>query len=139
MGRKSASASGAKEKPPQAWPGGGSSCRRASWRGGAQACARELTLDEEAKACAGDCASLSRHRAAEALTLQSGGEVHFAAAAEQARQKFHDTSPCIVVTRGAFAWSSKEWGISLDGADIGAPAELISGKSEAAGRKNDIV
>jgi hypothetical protein len=97
-----------------------------------------MTLDEEAQACTGDCASLARHRAAEALTLQRGGQVHFAVAAEQAGQKFHDTSPCIVVTRGAFAWSSKEWGISLDGADIGAPAEIISGKSEAAGRKSDI-
>jgi hypothetical protein len=48
-------------------------------------------------------AGLAGHRAVEALTLERGRQVHFAALTEHAEQEFHDTSPCILVTRGAFA------------------------------------
>jgi hypothetical protein len=38
---------------------------------------------------------------------------------------------------GCLRRKAQEWGISLDGADIGAIAEYLSDKSEAARRKND--
>ena len=72
----------------------------------AQTCARERResrLGEKAQAGACNGAGLAGHRAAEALALERGGQVHFAAIAEQAGKELHDTSPCIEVTRGAFA------------------------------------
>lgn len=62
-----------------------------------------LELDERSETGTGHRAGLAGHGAAEALALQGGVQVHFAAGAEQAGQEFHDTSPCIEVTRGAFA------------------------------------
>jgi len=58
---------------------------------------------DEAEARCRHGAGLAGHRAVEALALKRGGEIHFAALAEHAGQEFHDTSPCILVTRGAFA------------------------------------
>ena len=58
---------------------------------------------DEAEACCRHGAGLTGHRAVEALALERGGQVHFAALAEHAGKEFHDTSPCSLVTRGAFA------------------------------------
>jgi hypothetical protein len=62
-----------------------------------------LVLDERSETRTGHCAGLSGHGAAETLALKRGVQVHVAACAEQAGQELHDTSPCIEVTRGAFA------------------------------------
>src|SRR5688500_10478425 len=106
MGRKSATTSASasiehNKKPPPAFHGHAAVETHAPIGNGARA-TLSIRLSEETQARCGDRTGLAVHRAAKLLALKRGGEVHFAAG-EQAGQKFHDTSPCIEVTRGAFA------------------------------------
>jgi len=71
----------------------------------------------ETEAGSGDGTGLARHRAVKPLTLQRGGQVHFAVAGEETRQEFHDMAP--LDDTGCLRWICQEWGISFDGADIG--------------------
>src|SRR5690606_15394813 len=64
----------------------------------------EMTSGYKTKACCSYGSGLAGHRATEPLTLKCSRQVHFTArAGEKARENLHDTSPCSLVTRGAFA------------------------------------
>jgi hypothetical protein len=61
------------------------------------------SAEQAAQAIGGERGGLAGHRARQTLTLEGRRQVAVAAAGEQAGQELHDTSPCIEVTRGAFA------------------------------------
>ena len=65
---------------------------------------RVSRLGDKSEARCGNRTGLARHRTIEPLALKRGGQVHFAAlAGKKAGKNLHDTSPCSLVTRGAFA------------------------------------
>jgi hypothetical protein len=78
-------------------------------------------------------AGLAGHGVGKALTLKSGGEVHFAAG-EEAGKKLHDSSP-FGCSDGSP--SLKEWGSSFAGADIGLRRGKLNDKNEALDMKSD--
>jgi len=112
--------------------------RQDAARGGPRWSGRNARLaglhHHEAEARRGDRAGLAGHGPGEALALQGSRHVR-PAGSKQAREEFHDTSPCKRVTRGAFARGVGHLG---DEAHIGAIGPIVSGKSEAAERECDI-
>ena len=88
---------------------------------------------DEAEARRSHRASLARHGVGKALTLESGGQVHFAAGKE-AGKKLHDHLQSVAQTGRL---RLMEWGSSFAGADIGLCEQKLNRKSEALDMKCD--
>ncbi|WP_181166752.1 hypothetical protein [Mesorhizobium sp. B2-5-4] len=76
---------------------------------------------------------LARHGVGEALTLESGGQVHFAAG-EEAGKKLHDHLQSVAQTGRL---RLMEWGSSFADGDIGLCKHKLNRKSEALDMKSD--
>ncbi|WP_181183013.1 hypothetical protein [Mesorhizobium sp. B3-2-1] len=88
---------------------------------------------DEAETRGSHGAGLARHGLGKALTLESRGQVHFAAC-EEAGKKLHDHLQSVAQTGRL---RLMEWGSSFAGADIGSCKQKLNRKSEALDMKND--
>lgn len=94
----------------------------------------ELLLSgDEAEARRSHGAGLARHGLGEALTLESRGQVHFAAG-EEAGKKLHDHLQSVAQTGRL---RLMEWGSSFADGDIGLCERKLNRKSEALDMKSD--
>ena len=90
---------------------------------------------DEAEAGGVHGAGLARHGVGKTLTLESGGQVHFAAG-EEAGKKLHDHLQSVAQTGRL---RLMEWGSSFAGGRIGLCCVKLNRKSEALDMKCDTV
>ena len=93
----------------------------------------EKSSGDEAEARRSHRAGLAGQGVGEALTLESGGQVHFAAG-EEAGKKLHDHLHSVAQTGRL---RLMEWGSSFAGGDIGLCEQKLNRKSEALDMKCD--
>ena len=104
-----------------------------SWKQRQGSAALEKSSGDEAEARRSHRAGLAGHGVGEALTLESGGQVHFAAGKE-AGKKLHDHLHSVAQT-GRLRFM--EWGSSFAGGDIGLCKQKLNRKCEALDMKCD--
>jgi hypothetical protein len=119
---------GKQKAPPWLEPGGVAVLKQR--QGGA---APEKWSGDEAEARRSHRTGLAGHGVGKALTLESGGQVHFAAG-EEAGKKLHDHLLSVAQTGRL---RLMEWGSSFAGADIGLCCVKLNRKNEALDMKCD--
>jgi hypothetical protein len=96
---------------------------------------RPIVSGDEAEAGGIHGAGLAGHGVGKTLTLESGGQVHFAAGKEAGKKLHHHLLSVAQTGRLRLM----EWGSSFAGGDIGSLQQKLNRKSEALDMKCDTV
>ncbi|WP_284273710.1 hypothetical protein [Mesorhizobium huakuii] len=119
---------GKTKTPPWPEPGGVTVLKRRQGDAALEKCS-----GDEAEASRGHRTGLAGHRVGKALTLESGGQVHFAAGKEAGKKLHHHLLSVAQTGRLRLM----EWGSSFAGADIGLCFVKLNRKNEALDMKCD--